>query len=63
VSSRDGKGTGANQITHGAVNLEPVRRVAGNSATVLEVLGVSEEHGADNLVADFSAAVGDSGGC
>jgi hypothetical protein len=44
-----------------ADDLQPIRRVAGDTAVVLLVLGVSKQDGPNNLVARSSRGVGD--GC
>lgn len=62
MSSSDGKSTGADEIATRTEDLGPVGRVVGDSTAVLEVLGVSEKNGADDLVADSSAGVTDGGG-
>jgi hypothetical protein len=63
VSRSDGQGTSADEISSSAEDLEPVGGVVGDSTAVLQVLGVSEEHGADNLVTNGRVQVADGGGC
>jgi hypothetical protein len=63
VGRGDGKCTSADKIADGAKDLELVGRVVGDSAAVLHVLCVSEEHGTDNLVTNGRVQVADGGGC
>jgi hypothetical protein len=63
VRRGDGKCTSADKIANGAKDLELVGGVVGDSAAVLQVLGVSEEHGADDLVTNGRVQVADGGGC
>jgi hypothetical protein len=61
VSRSDGKSAGANEIAGSAKDLEPVGWVVGDSTTVLEVLGVSEEDSANNLLPRSGIGVLDGG--
>jgi hypothetical protein len=63
MSSRDGKRTRADEIASRTEHLQSVGRVVGDSAAVLHVLCVSEEHGTDNLVTNGRVQVADGGGC
>jgi hypothetical protein len=63
VGCGDGKGTGADEIARCAKDLKPVRWVAGDSTTILEVLGVSEQDSADNLFTRSGIGISDSGCC
>jgi hypothetical protein len=62
MSRGDGKSTSADKIANCAEYLESVRWVVGDGTTVLKVLGVSEEYGANDLVAHSSVEVTDGGG-
>lgn len=55
--------TGANEIAHVAEDLGPVSRVVGNSATVLQVLGVAKQNSSGDLVANSRVKVLDGGRC
>lgn len=58
----DGKSTNADQIASCAEDLQAVLRVVGDGATVLLVLGVSEENSALDLVAYVAVQITDSSG-
>jgi hypothetical protein len=63
VSRSDGKSTRADEIASRAENLEVAGRIVGDATVVLLVLGVSEENGTNDLVADCRGDVADSGSC
>jgi hypothetical protein len=63
VSRGDSKGASADKIAKSAEHLELVGGVVGDSAAVLLVLGVSEEHGANDLVTHGRLQVTDGSGC
>jgi hypothetical protein len=61
VGCSDGKGTGADEIAGGAEDLESIGWVLGDSTLVLEVLGVSKEDSANNLLPRSGVGVLDGG--
>lgn len=63
MSRSDSKSTRADKIASRAEHLEVAGRVIRDTAVVLLVLGVSEENGTDDLVADSGGDVADSSGC
>lgn len=63
MSGSNGKSADANQVTWVAENLESIRRIVGNLPTVLLVLCVSKDDGANDLVANSCAQAADSSCC
>jgi hypothetical protein len=62
VRSRNGQRTSAHKISNSAEHLQVRGGVVRDSAAVLEVLGVSKEHGTDDLGAPAGVEVADGGG-
>lgn len=59
VGRQDEQSAIADGVGGAAVDLGAVARVVGDAAQVLEVLGVAEERGADNLVLDSARKLGE----
>jgi len=59
VAGQDEQGAEADGVGGAAVDLGAVAGVVGDAAEVLEVLGVAEEGGADDLVLDGAAELGE----
>lgn len=62
MGGRDGQGALADPVSRLAEDLEAVGGIVGDSAVVLLILGVAEEHDALDLFADRRAAVADGSG-
>lgn len=62
VRRRNNQRALADAVARVAEHAQAVARVVGHLAVVLLVLGVAEEDGADNLVADAAVDVADGGG-
>jgi hypothetical protein len=54
--------TRANLITHRTIHFQVIRREVRNTAAVLSILSVTEEHDALDLVADDLGELGDCAG-
>lgn len=62
VSSSDGQGPRANQVTDRAEYIQPVGRVVRYAAAVLQVLRVAKQDGANSLVTNGRSGIAESSG-